>query len=316
MKSKLIGFVRHYGRQVIRGWRRFIGGWNRLPDLAKRLVSRHRERTTIQRALLGVAFLGLLVAVGLRVGWTPGFESDLSNGPSISGDQGAPSISGDQGAGVGSVEQGVLRESAASLPESVGEAEPQMAAATPSPGTRVGDGGLPLNSEMPIETSPKDGLTRPAPTSEPPVAKPTIIDDSLPAVSVSAMQWPVVGSVSRPFGWYRHPVFGDWRHASSVALTADDDLTVHAALAGRVRDVVNSGGLWRVSIEHAGGWTTVYDGLAAVDVKSFEVVQTGEQIGSSPQAAGPSLQFTLLKGDEAVDPSSIVAGGAVSAGTP
>jgi Membrane proteins related to metalloendopeptidases len=136
---------------------------------------------------------------------------------------------------------------------------------------------------------------------------------SLPAVSITSMVWPVTGEVAQPYGWYRHPVFGDWRYSSSVVLRPEEDGTVRAALAGRVRDVVDEGGLWRVSIEHAGGWRTEYEGLVEVAVRSYQLVETGETIGRSDPSAGLGLGFAVRQGEMAVNPLQLIGDGALPA---
>lgn len=135
----------------------------------------------------------------------------------------------------------------------------------------------------------------------------------LPQVSVTSMVLPVSGEVIQPYGWYRHPVFEDWRYSTSVVLEPADDGLVRAALAGRVRDVVYEGGLWRISIDHAGGWQTEYSGLLEVAVSSFEVVDTGQVIGRLDRQAGWGVGFAVRQGDVAVNPLSLVGDGALPA---
>src|SRR5690606_26829357 len=138
-------------------------------------------------------------------------------------------------------------------------------------------------------------------------------EPSLPAVSVTSMVWPVTGEVAQPYGWYRHPIFGDWRYSSSVVLRPEEDGAVRAALAGRVRDVVDEGGLWRVSIEHAGGWRTEYEGLAEVAVRSYQLVETGEVIGRSEPSSGLGIGFAVRQGEVAVNPFQLIDEGALPA---
>src|SRR5690606_32522731 len=120
----------------------------------------------------------------------------------------------------------------------------------------------------------------------------------------------VAGSIVRPFGWYRHPVFGDWRHASSMAIEVDArDRAVRATMAGRVRDVVNEGGVWRLTIEHADGLMSSYEGLVAVDVRSFETVDTGAKVGTAPEPGmGRTVAFSLLSNGEPIDPHGVING--------
>lgn len=151
-----------------------------------------------------------------------------------------------------------------------------------------------------------DGISVPTAVSEAGIEQRAAEGAVVPVGAAEEMVWPVSGSVVRPFGWYRHPVFAEWRHASSTALVVDgDDRTVRAVLAGRVRDVVNEGGFWRVTIEHAGGLTSEYEGLVAIDVHSYASVSTGAPIGVAPdRASGRQIAFALYQDGDPVDPQA------------
>src|SRR5690606_14079578 len=78
----------------------------------------------------------------------------------------------------------------------------------------------------------------------------------------------------RPYGWYRHPVFGDWRYASSVVIEPAEDGRVQAALAGHTMEVTataGSDGSIRAGLPGApaaGGWPPASPGVAGASPAS------------------------------------------------
>lgn len=163
-----------------------------------------------------------------------------------------------------------------------------------------------------VATETRDSVTPngtlpavPTPTQTRPVG-----DPALPAVSLSEMAWPVTGDIIRPFGWYRYPALSEWRYSHAVVLQPAAGVTdVRAALAGRVHDVVNEAGSWRLRIAHAGGLFTEYEGLSAVSVASYQIVETGQVIGHVDEVSTSGLRFTVLHGEEPIDPTQYLSAG-------
>jgi murein DD-endopeptidase MepM/ murein hydrolase activator NlpD len=65
-----------------------------------------------------------------------------------------------------------------------------------------------------------------------------------------------------------------------------------------------------VTIDHGQGWKSAYGHLASITVKMGDVVKTGERIGlagSSGDAAGTEVHFTIRRNGKPVDPASILA---------
>lgn len=297
----------------------------RSAQAVRKMLAQHRERTAAQRAVFAFIFVALLAAVGLSAGW------QLSQSLFFIGDEG--------------VRSGMTRfddEEAAASPA----ADQSEAAAVPDGAWASADSGdgaqasagadgerqavepveaqtvrheprmvmAPPVSDRPfhpkVDAYPPDGAAvdeEAGPAVSEASAQPAEPDEVAgPVAMAEEMVWPVAGTVVRPFGWYRHPIFAEWRHASSTALVVDgDDRTVRAILAGRVRDVVNEGGFWRVTIEHAGGLTSEYEGLVAVDVHSYATVATGAPIGLAPdQASGRQIAFALYVNGDPIDPQA------------
>lgn len=201
-------------------------------------------------------------------------------------------------------------------PESTGTSQsPAGAATSPTAGvspsatgsTAAGStGATPIGPAVGSSATGSDGSGTRAPQATASAA-PRRTDPALPVVSVDQMVWPVAGEVVRPFGWYRYPALGEWRYSTAVHLRPEAETAeVRAALAGRVKDVVNEGGVWRLAIEHSGGWTTEYEGLADVNVSSFQIVSTDQVIGWADRLSPAGVSFTVRQGGEAVDPTSLV----------
>ncbi|HKM43299.1 MAG TPA: hypothetical protein VJZ70_04850, partial [Limnochordia bacterium] len=95
-------------------------------------------------------------------------------------------------------------------------------------------------------------------TVEPPISilpQPTELKpepDSEPQLSFEHLIWPVQGEIATPFGWHRHPVYGDWRFNAGLEFDVTDS-AVRTVLAGEVV-AVNSNGLeTELVIDHGSG---------------------------------------------------------------
>ena len=309
-RSRRIGFFRFYGQRVV--------------DAVRRLYGRRRERTPLQRSLFFITGALVVIAaylgyVGLPMAPAPmQIEMPDHGGTDVAelppGEALPPSDELLHGELVAAGARPSAAEAGPTQSEIV-DSDPVETAAVQSGASLLARGteSAPAVSER---SSPQpdgartsvnpDGAQAPsAPRSRP----------SLPSVSITSMILPVSGEMIQSYGWYRHPVFGDWRHTSSVVLKPTDDGNVRAALSGRVRDVVYEGGIWRVSIEHAGGWSTEYEGLLEVAVGSYQLVETGQVIGHIDPHVGWGVGFAVRQGDVAVNPLSLIDGGAVPAST-
>ncbi|MFS8641428.1 MAG: M23 family metallopeptidase [Symbiobacteriaceae bacterium] len=129
-----------------------------------------------------------------------------------------------------------------------------------------------------------------------------------------AFAWPVAGAKTLTgFGWQYSETMGDWRWHPGVDLSAGQGTTVMAAGDGRVVSVRQDQerGL-TVIIEHEGDYRTVYASLARAQVEAGETVRRGQAIGRAGESArvetehGVHVHFEIWRGDEAVDPATVV----------
>lgn len=277
--ARTVGFLRFYGTKLLR----LLAAAG---AAARRAVNVHRSRTYVQRLWFGVAFAGIVAWAVVGLGVIPRLVRPPLHLPSPGIEQRGTGLElnspGGAPAGLPSVESG--RPAAA--PQQTGEEPASGAPGAGDPGTGGDPGGGSAQAAAYDPVIPRV--------------------PSIPAASVDSMVWPAAGEVTRPFGWHRHPVFNDWRYSPGVAIQPlQEERTVRAALAGRVKDAVNEGGLWRLSVEHDGGWLTEYEGLAEVYVDSLAVVATGEPLGVAAEGLPSGIFFAVRRGGEAVDPVAV-----------
>lgn len=129
--------------------------------------------------------------------------------------------------------------------------------------------------------------------------------DSL-AVSPATMIRPASGKVIEGFGWYKHPVYDDWRFHGGVDIGCPQGTPVYAALPGTVEQVYDDPELGRtVVLSHPGNLKTVYGHCSAVSVSPGQKVDQGVVIaraGASGMASSPRLYFQVVDAGEPQDP--------------
>lgn len=120
-----------------------------------------------------------------------------------------------------------------------------------------------------------------------------------------------VPSATLVSGWGA-PRDGGARTHQGVDLAAPRGTPIRAVAGGTVRYSTSSGrcGLG-VSIDHGGGWRSVYCHLAASSVGAGQAVSRGQTIGTvgnSGNAAttGPHLHFELRRNDQPVNPQALI----------
>ena len=125
-------------------------------------------------------------------------------------------------------------------------------------------------------------------------------------LSMPDFRWPVVGTLSDPFGDCRNWDCSYRHHGLDVAL--DAWAPVSAAADGLVTFVGGEAccGLgYYIEIEHPDGWKTVYGHLVEFAVWQGQLVQRGELIGyngTTGLSTGPHVHFEVLHQDWFVDP--------------
>ena len=121
-----------------------------------------------------------------------------------------------------------------------------------------------------------------------------------------ALNWPLGGPITSPFGWRVHPITGASRFHSGIDIGGDYGDTIHAAGAGIVSYAGwLSGYGYAVIIDHGGGISTLYGHNQALLVSEGQSVSQGQAIaecGSTGNSTGPHCHFEVRVDGEPVDP--------------
>jgi len=119
-------------------------------------------------------------------------------------------------------------------------------------------------------------------------------------------RWPVMGRISSPFGWRRHPVTRRNDFHTGLDIRAARGTVIRAARDGRVAYAGWMGAYGKVVvIEHADGKSTLYAHCSSILVKQGDRVTTGQNIarvGSTGRTTGPHLHFEIRNGNRPVNP--------------
>ncbi len=117
---------------------------------------------------------------------------------------------------------------------------------------------------------------------------------------------PVKGRTTSPFGAYRSYSDGAKSFHTGLDLANARGTPVTAATAGEVVMAEEQALFGNAVIVHHGqGVTTSYNHLDRIDVAVGDTVATGDPIGllgSTGQSTGPHLHFSMVVGEQAVDP--------------
>lgn len=139
----------------------------------------------------------------------------------------------------------------------------------------------------------------PVPTEFRPEAEP----EALPALSFEHIIWPVQGEIKTPFGWYRHPVYGDWRFNAGLEFEVSGE-TVRTVLPGEVISVTSNGLETELVINHGSGWSSTYRSIKAISVGPGDRVRQNQDI-ALPENSG-IVFFGLSHEDEPVNPQAFL----------
>lgn len=127
------------------------------------------------------------------------------------------------------------------------------------------------------------------------------------AGGLGSFSWPVVGTITSPFGWRSNPFGGGPEFHQGLDIGAPMGTTVTAAAAGTVIMAQWYGGYGNyILIDHGGGYSTGYGHLSAMYVSSGQKVARGQAIGavgSTGQSTGPHLHFEVRIAGKPVDPA-------------
>jgi len=123
--------------------------------------------------------------------------------------------------------------------------------------------------------------------------------------------WPVPSSstISSPFGYRLHPIFGDMRFHSGIDISAKSGSTILAADSGTVVSAVYSSSYGNyVVISHGNNTTSLYAHMSSMAVTSGQKVTKGQTIGyvgSTGWSTGPHCHFEVKINGTLVDPQSL-----------
>lgn len=139
----------------------------------------------------------------------------------------------------------------------------------------------------------------PAPKPDPQQLRPDEAVEVL-AVSFDRILWPLKGEVAAEYGWYRHPVYQDWRFNSGLELAAAASEQVRSVLPGRVESISPSDDGFEVVVTHGSGWQTVYRGIRSVAVKIGDMVDQNQMLAQAGEDG--RIFFALFYENEPVNP--------------
>jgi len=123
--------------------------------------------------------------------------------------------------------------------------------------------------------------------------------------------WPVPAShtITSPFGWRVHPIFGDSRFHSGIDIAAPYGSTIMAADAGTVVSAVYSSSYGNyVVISHGNSTTSLYAHMSSMAVSAGQTVSRGQTIGyvgSTGWSTGCHCHFEVRINGTLVDPESL-----------
>ncbi len=126
--------------------------------------------------------------------------------------------------------------------------------------------------------------------------------------------WPVPSShsISSPYGYRIHPIYGTKKFHSGIDIPASTGTTIVAADSGTVilASYGYNGGYGNyVIISHGNGYTTRYAHCSSLSVSVGQQVSKGQKIaavGSTGASTGPHCHFEIRINGETVNPSNYV----------
>ena len=120
------------------------------------------------------------------------------------------------------------------------------------------------------------------------------------------LDWPVHGSVSAPFGKYKHPEFAGEIFRKGIDIDAPIGEEIKAVEKGTVVYADRFSGYGKmVIVDHGERYYTIYGHLSEIIKKSGDEVRRGEVVGragDSDSLAGSKLYFEMRKDGRSLDP--------------
>lgn len=120
------------------------------------------------------------------------------------------------------------------------------------------------------------------------------------------LDWPVRGTVSAPFGKYKHPEFATEIFRNGIDIDAPEGEEIRAVEKGTVVYADRFSGYGKmVIVDHGERYYTIYGHLSEILKKTGDEVRHGEVLaraGDSDSLGGSKLYFELRKDGRPVDP--------------
>jgi len=111
------------------------------------------------------------------------------------------------------------------------------------------------------------------------------------------LRMPLRASITSPFGWRRHPIFGVRKFHTGIDLAGPNHSAIKAADSGNVLFTGWYGGYGRVVIvSHGKGMATLYAHLSRIAVSEGENISKGDVVGyegTTGFSTGPHLHFEV-----------------------
>lgn len=129
-----------------------------------------------------------------------------------------------------------------------------------------------------------------------------------PESAPGALDWPVTGTITSPFGMRPNPFGGGPEFHTGLDIAAPMGTVVKAAVSGTVISAGWYGGYGNfILIDHGGGMATAYGHLSQILVADGQHVDQGVVIGlvgSTGASTGPHLHFEVRISGKPVDPTA------------
>lgn len=121
-----------------------------------------------------------------------------------------------------------------------------------------------------------------------------------------SFRWPVVGKITSPFGWRRHPITRRNDFHTGVDIKAPKGRAIVAAKGGTVAYSGWMGGYGKVVvINHDKSQSTLYAHCSTLNVKKGQQIKSGQtiaQVGSTGRTTGAHLHFEVRNGNSPTNP--------------
>jgi murein DD-endopeptidase MepM/ murein hydrolase activator NlpD len=118
--------------------------------------------------------------------------------------------------------------------------------------------------------------------------------------------WPVNGSISSPYGWRIHPIYGTYKFHTGIDLAASYGEIISATSDGIVIYTGWYDGYGNtVIIDHGSGYSSLYAHCSSILVRNGQTVYKGEaiaRVGSTGNSTGPHLHFEIRQNGSPINP--------------